>query len=308
MYIFFQLGLGCLSREMDAQETVRSFPSSLDTTCCQNSSCLTLNTYLLVHGGARFDRIDCTTGMIFSNNFEMLDDELTARKLRIYETGVKALVAFNDDLYIRGFYSYGWICRGNFSDSVLKGNQQGRTQDGEAGLGYLILINPRCSLGFIGGWGYDEQETHLKNANAPIFNGLKFQSIWNGPWLGFDFFARGNSRFLLNLGYEFHLTNWRGAWLLEREVPEAFSDRRKGGMSFGHVVYSNFSWKFCTHFQAEVEFKYQNWSTQSTGFINSTANAGFDSDPVIGPVAIITFIKEASWTSYGLSLNIGYFF
>ena len=271
--------------------------------------CFRLASYLLGHGGFRYDKVTCETGILFPNNFEMLDDDLTSKNLQIYETGVKALAAFDENWYMKGFYSYGWIVHGHFSDSSVSGKQRGITQDALAGLGYLIKINRFCSGGLIGGWGFDEQQTRLRDAHPSQFDHLEFQSIWNGPWIGFDFYAWRQTSFVLNLGYEFHLANWRGAWLLDQELPNAFSDRRKAGMSFGQVVYLDLKWDlFSPHWRMDLEFKYQNWSTQSTGFLNSTGNAEFGSAPISGPVSAITFIKEAAWTSYGVSLNIGYSF
>jgi hypothetical protein len=277
--------------------------------CVDREVCFRLKTYFLAHGGFRYDQVTCTNGIMFPNNFEMLDDPLSAKHLQIYETGIKALAVFDANWYLKGFYSYGWIVDGDFLDVSISGSQRGSTQDALAGLGYLFMINRSCSLGILGGWGFDEQETKLKDADPAQFENLKFQSIWNGPWLGLDFFAWRQTSFVLNLGYEFHLVDWDGAWLLDQELSNAFSDRRKGGISFGQVVYFDLKWDFYSpHWRADLEFKYQNWATHSSGVMNSTSSRGFDSAPISGPVPAITFVKEAAWSSYGVSLNLGYSF
>jgi len=280
-------------------------PGPIEEKCCY----FPLKSYFLAHGGFRCDKVTCTSGILFPNNFEMLDDTLRAKHLLIYEAGGKALLAFDANWYLKGFYSYGWITSGTFSNPPISGKLGGFTQDALAGLGYLFTINPSCSLGVLGGWGFDEQETRLKNANPSQFGNLEFQSIWNGPWLGLDFFAWKQSRMKVNLGYEFHWTNWSGAWTLEQELPTAFSDCRKAGMSFGQVAYFDLRWDSClSNWRVDLEFKYQNWSTQSSGYLNSRQMAEFGSAPIVGPVSAITFIKEATWVSYGVSLNIGYSF
>ncbi len=280
--------------------------------CCdepEEFDCIRLQSYILAHGGYRFDKVQCKTGILFPNNFEMVDDLLTAKNLQIYETGGRALFAFDPHWYIRGFYSYGWIVHGHYSELFLRGKQKGNTQDGLGGLGYLNQINRNCALGVLGGWAFDEQVTKLHDANESPFNGMKFTSIWNGPWLGLDFFAQWSRAFLFNLGYEFHLADWRGSWILQEKnpLPNAFSDERKGGLAFGQVVYGDLNWNFC-HFWLNLAFKYEYFATQSTGTLNSTGSVPFDSAPISGPVSAVTFVKRANWTSYGAALNLGYSF
>lgn len=272
------------------------------------SECLRLYTYFLVDGGYRFDRITNETGIQFPNNFEMFDYSTIAKNLQVFEVGGKGLIAFDSHWYARGFYYYGWIVDGDFSEPSLKGKQNGNTQDGLGGFGYLAPINQTCSLGFLGGWAFDEQETILREASLNPFNGLKFTSIWNGPWLGLDFYARNRNGFLFNLGYEFHGANWRGSWLLEHHSSLAYSDQRRGGIAFGHVVYADFLWFINCHFLIDLEVKYQNWSLQSVGIVNSSGSVPFSSSPVCGPVCATTFVKEATWESIGVSLNLGYSF
>src|SRR5579872_6413318 len=122
------------------------------------NGCLRLYTYFLIDGGYRFDRIKNETGSFFPNNYEMFDESTTAKHLQIYTVGGKALIAFDSHWYARGFYYYGWIVDGDFSDQSLTGKQKGNTQDGLGGFGYLAPINRSCSLGFLGGWAYDEQK------------------------------------------------------------------------------------------------------------------------------------------------------
>ena len=279
-----------------------------EASCCEEvPACFRLCTMVLAHGGFRFDQLSCTTGVLFPNNYEMFDDQLRAKDLQTYEVGGKALFALGAHWYMRGLYSYGWIFDGRYSDLFLRGKMKGNTQDGMAGIGYLYPINPYCGLGAVGGWAFNEQEPVLEDANEPQFNELRFQSIWNGPWLGLDFFAKSRN-FNVTLGYEFHLASWRGSWLLERELANAFSDQRKGGLSFGQVVYADFRFNLGKHWLIEFEFKYQNWSTQGTGYLNSSGDVPFNSSPISGPVPAITFVKEATWESYGGSFNLGYRF
>lgn len=275
--------------------------------CCEEEpACFRPNAYALAHAGYRRDQLSCTTGILFPNNYEMFDDTLKAQNLQLYEIGGKALFTLGAHWYLRGFYSYGWIFDGRFIDLFLNGKLKGHTQDGMGGIGYCCPVNSWCGLGVVGGWSFNQQEPILKNANVSQFNDLRFQSIWNGPWLGVDFFARGYQWLNVALGYEFHLASWRGSWLLEQELENAFSDQRKGGLSFGQVVYADFRFDLSKRWSIDFEFKYQNWSTQGAGFVNSSGNVPFNSSPISGPVSAITFVKEATWESIGGSFNLGY--
>ncbi len=281
------------------------------TFCCdipEVRGCIRLRSYLFANGGYRFDKVENKTSVLFPNNFEMVNDPLTAKNLQIYQVGARGLFAFDSYWYVKGFYYYGWIVDGDFHDQFARGNLKGNCHDGLGGLGYLIPINRYCSLGYLGGWAYDEQNTVLKDANQNQFNGLKFTSIWNGPWFGLDFYTTYTERFLFNLGYELHLTSWRGSWLLERPLTNAFSDQRKGGFSFGQVVFADFLWYIGCNWALDLELKYQNFSLQSIGFINSSGDAPFSLSEICGPVAATTFVKDATWSSIGVSLNLGYSF
>lgn len=271
--------------------------------------------YVEAHGGYRSDKFRTVIGTAVPNNFQLLEDILTARHLSIWETGLKAQAALDCHWFLKGYLYHGWITSGKFSNEAIFGTTGGYTNDFLFGIGYQLPLGlqiPFCEewtfgLAPLAGWGYDEQVTRLHHANPSSFEKLKYHSIWNGPWFGFDLDIDTNDCMTFQVGYELHLAEWRGAWKLHHPVPTAFSDSRKGDLSFGQAFYINGTWNYSEDIYVSAEFKYQNWSTRGTGYLDSYNDAPFTS--TLSPaVTVVGLIKKNYWYSCGFSLDLGYRF
>lgn len=259
-----------------------------------------------VHGGFRWDKLQNTVGIVVPNNFKMSNDVLVAKNLAIWEIGGIGEIAIDANWFIKGYYYYGWITGGHFSNEEIRGKERGNTKDAQGGIGFVYPLFYRWALAPQVGWAFNQQKTILHDASPPEFEKLRFLSMWNGPWIGIDFIYERNC-FTLSGGYEFHLTDWRGSWVLHKALSDAFSDKRKVGTAYGHVIHLNGSWDFAMHWDLNLELKYQNWQTRGIGNLNSKEEALFTSS-LGSAVTLVNFVQKVFWHSWGAALNLGYHF
>lgn len=185
--------------------------------------------------------------------------ELTWDNLVVLRSQADLELTLADHWYMTGRVGYGVIVSGDNRDSDYNGN--GRTQefarsenetadddmlDTRIGFGYAFRMGGDrvgFSLMPLIGYAYSEQNLRITDGYQVIpatgaFQGLDstYQTQWYGPWAGLDMGFRFRQRVRLNIGYEYHLTDYEAEanWNLRSDLahPTSFEHSAEGS---GHV-------------------------------------------------------------------------
>lgn len=247
-------------------------------------------------------------------------DRLKATSIDVYEIGLKGEITFCDDWFIKGFADFGWVDGGRYredtafpiivSQTSTAHVNNGNTRDYSIGLGYLFSCNDCIKIGPVAGYSYDYQKIKLSTVDTngvadPTLSHLSYNMRWQGPWLGFET-EYCLCDILLNLGYEYHWSDWRANWTLDGpDVPGvAFSDKRKASRANGNVVYLDGTYTFCDCWNLGLGLKYQYWEAWDGRLVPRSGS--FTS--VGGSASEVDKIPKATWSSIQVQLSAGYTF
>lgn len=200
-----------------------------------------------------------------------------------------------------------------------KGHSKGQLYDLSGGIGYQFNFDCfRLSLTPMVGWSYSHQfikARKFQNELDPedkVFGKSNYKYRWNGPWIGFAAGYNICCEWLVYLDYRFHWADYRGKvlenfWDIDEEneeeleclyddcehIHEETHPNQKASNAYGNEVIVGTSYDFCDRWYLDICFDYK-------GF---WANKGhFTLDDVHHR------IKDVNWTSYRITMDVGYTF
>lgn len=221
--------------------------------------------------GYREDSLTCLINAYDPPENFLFSDDLTIDDLRVYEIGAKGKCIACESLLFKGFLYMGRIERGNYKevDDGVKGLQKttklkvvnGQTVDFSVGAGYLFPCFYCVRIGPTAGYSYNHQHVKMECAGKPLC-GLKYKNRWQGAWVGVDGYF-SFCGFGVNAGYEYHIPNWSGYWLIKKNVQGGpYSDVRKATRGWGNVVYFDAYTVSFLCIKLNCQLKYQYWKMQ----------------------------------------------
>lgn len=283
--------------------------------------------------GYRNDEIKTTIHAYDPPGTLILQDRLKVKNIDIYEIGLKANLAFCDpwrnEWFIKGFADFGRPNKGHYREDVAfpiivstitKGHvNKGYSQDDSIGIGYFYSFGDCClndsflngfKVGPVVGYSYDFLKVRMGKMRTngvvdPILNHLSYDMRWQGPWLGCEL-EYAIDCFRMNLGYEFHWSNWRANWTLKGpdDPHNAFSDKRKSSHAYGNLVFLDGAYTFCNCWELGLGLKYQQWKA---GKGRERPRAGSFADVGLSDTEVDK-VPKATWRSFQVQLAIGYHF
>jgi len=276
-----------------------------------------------------------TSGSGLSGTDLLFSDHLKADNINFYQLGGRARWSACNFL-IRADGDYAWGSGGNFTTTrdaftvgvvapvttVTKAKINDATAyDFTIGAGYLFTFeNCGCegyldgfAIGPVAGWTYNHQEFKLKGnatdtdditsvTTPSVLDGLKYQTRWQGPWLGFDIVYKGCS-YAVNFGYSYHWATRHASFKLDPAslpfgIPN-FSNTTNSNNASGNEVFLNGEYYFCDSWSVGLGFKYVYYCADK-------GKAKLDT-PVV-PAIETARVHNAQWQSYAITLDLGYKF
>lgn len=284
--------------------------------------CFDWASYLEISGGYREDCIKTTIHASDPETDLCLEDTLKATGVKIWEIGGKGRYEFCSNWFIKGFAFGGKATEGKYREKTFVDEfffpltsteshvRKGLTYDFSIGIGYLFPIFTFFKMGPQAGWAWNGQQFTIGKAVTNgefdfVLTDLSYHNRWQGPWIGTEaLFSYCGVNYALN--YEFHLPNWNGDWFLHGDdvQPGAFSDNRHSRRGFGNVIELQSDYFLCNYLVVGLDFKYQYWhikegrETPKTGDFDTVGLNNSEEDKT----------AKSSWESYGVQVNVGFFF
>jgi Protochlamydia outer membrane protein len=279
--------------------------------CCEkfNDYCENIEAEVDISTGWRNDRITTENRLFSRIETFIAAEEIKIRNLDVWQIGGKGRVRY-DNWYLRAYGYYGWANNGKFRQNItdvtdvleadLHGKvHEGNTMDGAIGGGYLFDFEDNLqniwSIGPTIGWAYHEQKVNIRRerlSEFALFRKLRYTAQWYGPWAGVDLTFR-SCQFIMNLGYEYHWTQFHGD-LRESIAPGIrFNMHQKSNHGYGNVAYFDGKWVFYSNWTVGIGLKYEGWKANK-GHAHLTS-FGIDEK-----------LKHARWTSGQVTLDLGY--
>ena len=212
---------------------------------------------------------------------------------------------------------YGWVADGTVRDSDYHGS--GRTLeysrsnstvgdddvlDGSIGLGFeKSYWRNRCTLGWLGGYSYHEQNLRLTNgvqlfpAVAPI-SGLDstYKSKWYGPFAGIDLEIRPFPKLSLLGSAEYHWADYeaKANWNLRKDFAHPVSFRQVADRANGVVGTLRGRYLFTNGWAFDLTFEYRDFA----------ARDGINQAYLADDTTAVSKFNEANWKSYTTSAGL----
>jgi len=247
-------------------------------------------------------------------------ETIKTENLTYYQVGVIGRWDIRQWLF-RFDADYAWSTDGDYHDhnkldyftykTRAKVNK-GTAQDLTLGAGYFFCLPQLIGLDIapVGGWSYHQQEYRIHHASTngisnPYFDGIDHTNRWEGPWVGLDT-QFCFEPFSVYAGYEYHWGTWHAKWKLSGPdvQPPHLSDERKSKHAIGQVIYLDGRWEFWCNYMLGLGVKYQHWHA-SHGSEKPLAKLF---QPLIYPNLRKKKVKEVTWSSLVVSIDIGYSF
>lgn len=283
------------------------------------------------------------------------EQELKLKNVDIWQIGGRLQFGFPEcfcdcdyswlsQFYVKGYYYYGWISDGKYSDDTsdpyitdITGDfhlgaktHKGRTVDGSIALGYLIPVCDNFGVAPIGGWSYHQLRADLKDTFYSEGSDLsesrsnidkRFTTTWKGPWLGVEavyYMDLCGSCLRFDLGYEYHWGKWTGERTINEEATDYsaclyFNDKRHSKKVQGQVGYLTAWWPVCDCWEIGLGVNYNYFKARKGGQDprNTTFNDLCDPTQTTTPTTVYTYAtksKDVVWRSVGVTLDLGYRF
>jgi len=192
----------------------------------------------------------------------------------------------------------------------------GRSREYDIAVGWMYPVcglGDDFGLGAVAGYSYDFIQFkvhHLTNPpNTPntdpsLFNGEQIKSGYQGPFVGLDFRYEWRKNILISAGYEYHIIiKWNGnanfpTTATNLGIVSTHGFARKG---YGNVFYLNADWYICDTWILGLGFKYRYFQTRDG---HQEPNGGFAAN--FQPPQHDSL--SAKLTTYGIEMNLGYYF
>lgn len=279
-----------------------------------------------LHSGLRLDQIDWNIAGNLAGKDPNVLSELVWKDLEIRQLGLTAKLAVGNEIadyrtYIRGTVDYGWITDGTVRDSDYNGDnrtqedgrwlsatQDDNVLDGSLGLGFEKKYwRDRCTLGWLGGYSYHEQNLRLSRGMQLIptrnpIPGLDstYENKWSGPFAGLDLELRPSPHFSLFVSVEYHWSNYKAQanWNLRNDLAHPVSFRHEADQAEGVVGTLRGRYRFNNGWLFDLAFEYRDFSARDgidrTFFANGTTQT--------------TKLNEVNWQSSATTVGFTYRF
>ncbi len=276
--------------------------------------------------GFRADQIDWNiVGNLGGQDVAVLS-ELNFKNLNIWQVGARGKLAVaNNDVdyrtYIRGAVDYGWLTNGTARDSDYHGNNRtdeisrslsdltgNNVVDASIGLGFeKDYWQGRCTLGWLGGYAYSEQNLRLTNGRqlTPLTASIaglnsSYVSKWHGPFAGLDLELRPWRHFSLLGSAEYHWVDYKAKadWNLRDDLAHPVSFRQQANNGNGLVFTLRGRYLFTNNWGLDLSFAYHDFSAQD----------GTDSTILADGTITTDTLNKVSWKSYTTNLGLTHSF
>jgi len=299
------------------------FMAGLITTVSQKAGADTIDTLEFgLNAGFRVDQIDWNiAGNLAGQDIDVLSD-MDFKDLNIWQVGARGKLAVGSNhvdyrTYIRGALDFGWLTDGAGRDSDFHGNNRtnevsrsfsdikgNNVFDGSIGLGFeKDYWQGRCTLGWLGGYSYSEQDLHLTNGRQLLPTGATipnldstYTSKWHGPFVGLDLELRPWRHFSLLGSAEYHWVDYeaKADWNLREGLAHPVSFKHEANNGDGVVLALRGRYQFNSGWDLDLIFDYRDFSvkdgTDRTTLADGTSTSGR--------------LNEANWTSYTTSVGL----
>lgn len=281
--------------------------------------------YLDIVNGYRQDKISARLNTYDFENVLREKNSINLNDISIYQLGLKGqVVACN--LFARGEAYWGWSDNGNYRESseVWQGYpnkskarlHKGRTRDYTVGGGYYLPTCGVFNIGPSGGWSYQSQDFTVHRARYQgyednFLNGLQLTNTWQGPWAGVD----GQMDFCgygLRGGYSYHWATWEGKWHQKArdcdwqgEENLGFTEKCRSSNARGQVAYIDILWSMCPCVELGLGFKWQRWEANNGKQKHKKKDCLEGLGNQVAAWRNTDKLKNATWESWTVSLDLG---
>ena len=282
-----------------------------------------IETELIITGGYRRDDLDWNIAGNTGGNHPNILSELTWDDVESYQIKFQGNLIWPKIIALRGSANYSWIFKGENQDSDYAGDNRtfefsrsdnntddGNLWDASLAVGYPFRFG-RTVVGTIiplVGYSHHEQQLVLTDGYQTIpdtgpFPGLdsSYDTQWKGPWVGCDLRFRAAEikalahRIETYFTYEFHWADYeaKADWNLREDFahPKSFRHDADGN---GFVIAAGFNFVLNQRWALNVNFDYQDWSTDNGTSKVFLANG----------TTAKTRLNEVNWTSYALMTGL----
>jgi hypothetical protein len=316
-----------LERDMKKWTLLIMLAVTTGTLCFVGTSkAANMDTHLELNTGYRVDDLDWNIAGNLDGTNPNIFSELTWEDLEIFQVKANMRTAVNNTFYVRASLAYGWILGGENQDWDYNGDNRtqlysrsinnaddGDVWDATLGIGYQFnLLSDRLRLIPLGGYAYSEQNLKLTDgvqtlslppATQPLgpIGGLNstYETKWNGPWLGVDFWLQASPKITLYGSFEYHWADYEAEanWNLRADLahPKSFEHDADGS---GIVIAFAGEYVLEGPWSVSLAANYQDWSTDA-GTDRLYRADGTTSD---------TRLNEVNWKSYAILVGITYRF
>lgn len=273
---------------------------------------------LYLTGGYRSDCFGTSITALDDQEETLFYDKIKGNSIDVWQIGVKGKAFVCNQYFVRGHANYGIVgSDGKYFDTeslpdgesaeIFADIKDGHTVDYSIGIGYLYPFARCLSIGPSVGYAYIKESVTINDAEIDdepleIFNDLKYEMRWQGPWLGVEALYQIRC-FNVHLGYEYHWCDWRAEWLLDGpDIPEeAFSDKRKGSDAYANIFFVDVNYRFCQCWDLGVGFKYQYWKVDSGRVVPKN---GTFQQVGVGEISKAK-VTNADLVTYGIQVSVG---
>ncbi|MBA3722376.1 MAG: autotransporter domain-containing protein [Parachlamydiaceae bacterium] len=266
------------------------------------------------------------------------------RDLNIWQIGIGGKYVTCDNLYFRGYADYGWITSGKarntefaIGDSSISGasadfnsssnssnrSKKGHVYDASLAVGYVFkLCDDSFGIAPVLGYSWHGQHLNLNSFTAPVVGDSslssesgsssknKFNTRWNGPFLGLDFDYRFCCEWSVFASYEYHWARYHAKthFNIDPTVFDGFNQSSK--KANGSIANLGIKWDFCECWTLGLVGQWQ-WFTARHGhnrerFLlldDESSNEGAREE-----CFRISRVKSVKWQSASINLTVGMIF
>jgi len=288
-----------------------------------------LETEFTVTGGYRRDDLDFNIAGDINGNNPNIISELTWDDLESYQVKFQGRLVWPGIIALRGSANYGWIFDGKNQDSDYWGDDRtfewsrsnnstddDNVWDVSLAVGYPFRFG-RTVIGTftpLVGYSHHEQQLNISDGFQTIatpgltppvgpFGDLdsSYDTQWKGPWIGMDLRFKSHEietfahRFETYFTYEYHWADFEAEanWNLADRFahPKSFEHNTDGD---GYVISAGFNCMLNQHWALNLNFDYQDWSTDS-GTIKFFLADGTTHKQQL---------NEVNWTAYAFMMGL----
>ncbi len=286
-------------------------------------------------GGIRCDYIRSTSKALSPQGKVLFYKKIQEDDIELYTMGINGRYEFGEEccsiytwanhFFVRGHANLGWIGSSRYHEDIVDSygretkirarQHKGRTQDFQAGLGYLGIVCNEClRIGPIVGYSYNLQRFTTKLARRDLNpfrpdDGTAYRTRWRGPFLGLDVVFH-ECKWSLELGYEFHWAKLQAFWDPKHDIPYRilpeghFKNHQKADHAFANVIWAKMRWDLFDDFVCGIGSKYSEWRSRPGEILPING----DFRRVGSPEIYQYHFHQVIWRSFEFWVELGYHF